>query len=45
MIANSEDKDVEAIRTGLIRCISELCPLVDDKTLCSIANYILSVTE
>jgi hypothetical protein len=45
MNASVEDKDVEAIREGLIRCISDLCPLVDDKTLCSIANYVLLVTE
>jgi hypothetical protein len=53
MIANLDDEDlvrkysghVESPREGLIRCITELCPLLDDEGLCSIATHALSVLE
>jgi hypothetical protein len=51
MIANLRDEELvrkysgrkETDRAALIRCITELCPLLDDKTLCSIAREVLLV--
>ena len=53
MIANLDDEDlvrkysghVESLREGLIRCITEVCPLLDDEKLCSIAEHVLSVLD
>jgi hypothetical protein len=53
MIANLDDEDlvrkysghVESPREGWIRCITELCSLLDDEKLCSIAKHVLSVVE
>ena len=53
MIANLKDEDivrkysgrVESHREGLIRLITELCPLLDDEKLCVIAKSVLKVLE
>jgi hypothetical protein len=44
-IVRKYSSHVESPREGLIRCITELCPLLDDKTLCSIAEHVLSVVQ
>lgn len=53
MIASLNDQELvrkysgqmESPREGMIRCITELCPLLDDEKLCAIAKSVLKVLE
>jgi len=53
MIANLRDEDVvrkyparaESAREGMIRCITELCPLLDEQKLCEVVQAVLEVLK